>query len=239
MDESTFLQRCKALADDPSDAPWEAENLAGFFQTFRPDGRELEPLFADIPAGPDVFNRLRRVYAATTTSKVSAQYDLYFIVRNPRPTSDAHLLQRAADQIANWRQTAAEFNAQKLVDLLTPMPQIRISKEPPPKVDPNDYDSLDMFIYEVLCDWHGSLAPLCPHAYWMREGFYHVNCDHYLAWYITWPWYMKSSRIREPSEPYFDLWLHGAVLQCLSPDKITLFVPPAYEHSAKSGISND
>jgi hypothetical protein len=233
MDESTFLQRCKALAGDPSQRPWEAENLAGFFQTFRPDGHELEPLFADIPAGPDVFNRLRRVYAATTTPpKDPTRCDLYFIVRSPRPTSDEYLLRRAADHLALCRQVAAEFNARDLVDLLTPIPQIHISKAPPPRVDPNDNNSLDVFIYDVQCDWHGGLAPLCPHAYWMREGFYYINCDYYLAWYITWPWSMNSTKIREPFEPYFDLWLHGATLQCPSPDKITLFVPSAYENVA-------
>jgi hypothetical protein len=226
MDESTFLQRCKALAGASSDAPWAAENMAGFFQTFRPDGHELEQLFAGVPAGLDVLSRLRRVYAATTTlPQDPTRFDLYFIVRNPLPKSDEYLLRRAAEHLANCRQIAADFKAQELVDMLTPIPQIRISMAPPPRVDPADHDTLDVFIYDVQGDWHGELVPLCPHAYWMREAFYYINCDYYLAHYITWPWYMKSSKIREPFEPYFDLWIHGAELHCPSPDKITLFVP--------------
>ena len=160
---------------------------------------------------------------------------MYFIVRKPLRTSDEHLVRCAADQLANWRKMAADFNVQELVDLLTPIPEVRLSKEPPPRVDPTDHSSLDVFIYDVQCDWHGDLAPLCPHAYWMREGFYYINCDYYLAHYITWPWYSKSSRIREPFEPYFDLWLHGAELRCQSPDNITLFMPSPSACSARAG----
>lgn len=226
MDELAFLQRCKALAGDASDGPWTVDNMAGFFQTFRPDGHVLEHLFAELPAGLDVFSRLRRVYAATAAPPIDpTRFDLYFIVRKPTPTSDAYLLRHAAELLTNWRMIAAEFGAQELVELLTPIPKVRLSKEPPPRVDPADHDSLDVFIYDIQCDWHGRLTPLCPHANWMREGFYFISCDYYLAHYITWPWYMKSSTIKEPLGSYFELWFHGAELRCQSPDNITLFVP--------------
>jgi hypothetical protein len=213
--------------------------MGGFFQRFRPDGRELDGLFAGIPAGLDVLHRLRRVYAATTTPpQDQRRTDLYFIVRNPLRSSDEHLLRCAADQLANWRGMAAEFNAQELVELLTPIPKIRISKGPPPTIDPTDYNTLDVFINDVQTDWHGNLAPLCPQARWMREAFYSIGCDFYLERYITWPWYTKSSQIREPFEPYFSLWLHGATLQCPSPDNITLFVPTLSEQPVAEVITN-
>ena len=59
----------------------------------------------------------------------------------------------------------------------------------------------------------------------MDEAFYSIACDYHLARYLTWPWYMNSSSIKEPFEPYFNLWLHGATLRCEAPDNITLFVP--------------
>jgi hypothetical protein len=238
MGETEFLQKCKALAGDHTDVAWTEDYMVGFFQRFRPDGYELEPLFANIPFGLDVFSRLRSVFAATTTPpKDPNRADLYFIVRNPRPASDEYLLRRAVEQLLIWRAIAEDFHARELTDLLTPIPGIRVSTEPPPRHDPTDNNSLDIFIYDVQCDWHEGLAPLCPHARWLREAFYYINCDYYLARYITWPWYRVSSKIEEPFAPYFDLWLHGAELRCSTPNEITLFVPSYSENSSEKRIT--
>lgn len=238
MDESTFFQKCKALAGDTSDTSWTADEMAGFFQRFRPGGHGLERLFADIPGGLDVFGRLKRVFDATTMlPNDPRRTDLYFVVRCPNRASNKRLLGLAADQFANWRRMAAEFNAQELIELLTPIPQIRISNGPQPSVNTNDFNALDVFIYDVQTDWHGCLPPLCPQARWMREAFYTIACDYYLARYITWPWYMNSSRIREPFEPYFDLWLCGATLQCPSPDSVTLYVPSYSQQQREQDIN--
>ena len=48
----------------------------------------------------------------------------------------------------------------------------------------------------------------------MDEAFYSIACDYHLARYLAWPWYINSSSIKEPFEPYFNLWLHGATLRC-------------------------
>jgi hypothetical protein len=222
MDESTFFKQCKNLAGDTSDTSWTADEVAGFFQRFRPDGRRLEALFNGIPAGLEVFSRLSQVFGATATGpKDPRRSDLYFVVHNPIRTTDERLVRYGADQLANWRQMAADVNEQELVELLTPIPRVRISKGRAPEADPNNYDSLD----DVQPVWHGELAALCPHARWMREAFYSIACDYQLARYLTWPWYMNSSSINEPFEPYFNLWLHGATLRCEAPDNIILFVP--------------
>jgi hypothetical protein len=199
--------------------------MAGFFQVFRPDGQRLQPLFDDIPVGRDVFSRLQQVYRATVAGSQGLQgIDAYFMVRNPDPATHNSLLRYATAQLANWRQMAGEINEQELVDLLTPVPRIAISNDVPPEPDPNDIESLDVFIYDVETDWHAQLIPQCPHASWLRQAFYYIACDYGLARYITWPWYRNSSSIKEPFKPYFNLWLHGAKLRCESRDSITLFV---------------
>ncbi len=221
------------LAGDTSDMLWTADELAGFFQRFRPDGHKLESLFADIPGGLDVLSRLRRVYTATTIPPADPRRcDLYFIIRDPRRAPDEESIRIAGNQLLNWRQIATDFHEHELVELLTPIPRIQISKGPAPNLDPKDYNTLDVFIYDVQTDWHATLKPLCPEARWMGEAFYNIGCDYYLARYITWPWYMHSSRINEAYEPYFELWLHGSEFRCPSPDNITLFVPSRLDQPA-------
>ena len=166
MDEETFLGRCKELAGDTSDAPWTDEHLAGFFQNFRPDGQALEPLFRDIPGGPEVYDRLRRVYVATeNTFQRGSRTDAYFIVRKETPIDNDTLIRCATRQLDNWRRMAELEDESELVGFLTPLPEITVSTNVPPEIDPNDCDSLDAYIYDVQTDWwHGHLSSLCPHA---------------------------------------------------------------------------
>ena len=226
MNEETFFSRCKELAGDASDSRWTDDHLAGFFQNFRPDGQALEPLFRDIPGGNAVYDRLKEVYVATASGyQRGTATDAYFIVRNPAIIDNHTLIQSATTQLTNWRRMAEQDQESELVDLLTPIPEIKSSTDEPPPVDPNDYDSLDVFIYDVQTDWWlGHLSPMCPHARWMREAFYYINCDYYLAQYAAWPWYRDSSSIDDPYKPYFTMWLHGAELRCQTPDDVTLFV---------------
>ncbi|GAA4434477.1 hypothetical protein [Bremerella cremea] len=227
MDEDAFLNRCKQLAGDTSDTRWTDDHLAGFFQNFRPHGKALEPFFQEIPVGTEVYDRLKNVYLATATGyQRGPRTDAYFIVRKPATIGNDTLIQCATQQLANWRAMAEHDNESELVDLLTPLPRIRISTDEPPEVDPNDY-SLDIYIYDVQTDWwHGHLSSVCPHARWLREAFYYLNCDYYLARYVMWPWYRDSSSIDDPYKPYFTMWLHGADLHCKSPDDVTLYVKP-------------
>ena len=226
MKQATFLQRCKDLVGGTFANPWTPEHMAGFFQHFRPDGQQLKPLFDDIPAGIDVYNRLRQVYRATADGFQEARdLDTYFIIHTPQYAKHDKLTGYATAQLSNWRQIAAETNERELVELLTPIPQIRISSDEPPDPHPNDTESLDVFIHDVQTDWHVELVPQCPQAFWMQEAFYYIACDDYLAQYIMWPWYMNSTPIKDPFKPYFNLWLYGAELHCESPDNITLYIP--------------
>ena len=225
-EEAEFFLRCKRLLGDTSEREWKSENLSGFFQDFRPDGARLGEFFADIPLGDEVFARLQQVYQATNTQPFDPQrMDWYFIVREPVKGTDQELAALAKAQLKNWRLIAEEFEDDELLAELKPLPKVQVSHEPAPDPDPHDTESLDIFIYEAQTDWHGSLTPVCQHAEWLREAFYYLACDYYLAHYVTWPWYRESSEIEDPCQPYFELWRHGAKLCCESREKVVLYVP--------------
>ncbi len=198
--------------------------MAGFFQCFRANTAPLQSLLLEIPRGDEVFDRLTNIFDATTPIMDGERTDLYCVVRKPIIADASELKSLATKLLGNWRDMAIQENDQELVDELTPLPEVRVSGECAPEVDPNDYDSLDVYIYDTHTDWKCGLTSICKHAHWMREAFYYLNCDYYLAGYAMWPWYRDSSELDEPYFPYYKLWTYGAVLRCISRDDVTLYV---------------
>ena len=227
MEESDFFARCKSLVGDTSPRVWDRDSMAGFFQCFRDRPARLKPLFDDIDRGDAVYNRLVQVFNATKGHTRDGRSDLYCVVRQPDPADSADLLVTAKKLSENYRAMAAAIGEQELVDLLSPIPDVRLVFSSAPDVDPNDYDSVDVFIYDVVCDWHGSLSSVTECARWMSEAFYYINCDYSLGWYTNWDWFSRDSAIDDPFLPYFKLWQSGAELRYQTPDDVTLYLPPA------------
>lgn len=225
MSESEFFRCCQTLAGETSQDAWTKYDLFGFFQGFRPDGNRLGPLFASIPGGNAVFNRLREVYRATAEGSLEPDAeDAFFVVRRPVPAPAQELLASAQAMLENWRRMAGDLHDTELVDELTPIPSIGISSETPPPTDPRDTSTLDVWFYDTRSDWLRSLNPVCPHAGWMSEAFYSIACDYALAAYITWPWFRAASPLTDPFAPCFHLWKHGATLRCRFPEEIILYI---------------
>ncbi|MEM8672213.1 MAG: hypothetical protein AAGG48_32160 [Planctomycetota bacterium] len=224
MVESEFFERCKRLIGDNSDRTWCREDLAGFLNDFRSRRSELSSLFADIPHGREVCQRVFNIFDAASSGDTPGRTDLYCVVRRPKPVQATHLKDAATELLKNWCSMAEQQEEQELVDFLTPLPEIQLSYSPAPDIDPNDCNSLDVYIYDTQTDWHCYLKPVSEHSSWMREAFYYLNCDYYLARYATWPWYSDSSQLDDPYLPYFKLWSHGAELRCVSPANVTLYV---------------
>lgn len=226
MNEREFLQRCKDVVGDTSDAPWTRECLAGFFQHFRPDGDRLESFFADIPAGPEIYRRLREFYRATAVGwRRPDATDLYFVVHHPRPSTPDELIRYATAQLSNWNQMATEIRDGELVDALTPIPAVAFSTDELPKRNPTDKESLDVLIYDCQTNWLNALIRLSAHASWMRHAFYSIACNYAVAAYVTWPWYTAATSIKDPFKAYFNLWLRGAALRCQSRTSVVVYAP--------------
>lgn len=224
MTESEFFERCKSLVGDESDRAWDRDSMAGFLQCFRNDHSALRNLLADIPRGLSVYSRLVEIFEATSGHTTKGRTNLYCIVREPVATASWELLLQAESLIENFRKMAIAIGESDLVTELSPTPTIRLEYCDPPDVAPSEY-SLDAFIYDVQCDWHGNLSRFTDHATWMSEAFYYLNCDYYLARYANWAWYMDDSTIHDPFLPYFKLWRCGAELRCKSRDDVALYIP--------------
>ena len=225
MTESEFYARCKSLVGEDSDREWDSDAMAGFFQCFRDKRQPLESFLAGIPRGLEVFSRLEEVFDASSQPTQDGRTDLYCVVREPEDASSDAMLIEATTLIENYRGMAESIGERELVSELTPNPSIRLVRGAAPDPDPTNYDSLDVFINDVQCDWHASLSRHTAEATWMREAFYYLNCDYCLARYVNWPWYRDDSTLIDPFRPYYNLWRHGAVLRCESPDEVVLYLP--------------
>ena len=225
MNKRGFFERCKQMAGDKSDREWDADDLAGFLQEFRMRRPELSQLFADIPLGLEVCQRVFNIFDAMPDYAKAEAADNDCVVRESEAAQLSDLTAAATKLLENWRAIAAHQQEQALVDLLTPIPKITVSAAPAPDIYPIDYDSIDAYIYEIQSDWQCDLKPTSPHANWMHEAFYHLNCDYNLAYYAMWPWYTESCQLIDPYLSYFQLWQHGAELRCKSSADVTLYVP--------------
>jgi len=198
MEKNLFFNQCKELAGNKSDKVWTEDDLAGFFQLFYPDGSILKTLFDDIPNGTQVYDRVCKVYELTGKNHDrNGQTYAYFVVQDPEKSDSESLLQNAKNQLKNWRAIAEEVNDKELVSSLTSIQDVSLSTTSPPPSTVNTF-SLDDWIYEVQSDWFVDLTPICPHAHWMREAFYHIDCDYYLAGYLMWPWYQDDLKTKQP-----------------------------------------
>ena len=63
--DEAMLGRWKAIAGDTSPGTWTEDDLAGFFQRFRPDGAGVSEAFEGVEGADEILPRLLEVYEAT------------------------------------------------------------------------------------------------------------------------------------------------------------------------------
>jgi hypothetical protein len=223
QDDAT-LRRWKALVGDTSSESWDTENMAGFFQNFRPDGAGLRDVFEGVEAADEILPRLLEVYRATAIGwQGDGWCDGYFVVRNPPPLADsgaANLVRLHLERVAAMAGAVGhgELTAIAGGDLHYEV----VGSEAPG--DP-DRDGRDTLIYEAIGDFIGSLAPRKSDALLMKEGLYTIACDANIQYHILWPLYRHASGIEEPFRPYFNLWKHGVSFRFSGKDTVRVYVP--------------
>jgi hypothetical protein len=209
---------------------WKDEDdLYAFFDCFRPDGKELEKVFAGVVGGDEIRQRLLRVYEST---KESFNAWGYFIVRRPAPATRQNLVELTAQHFDRVRQIARSYRHTELAALMATLPQIGIVPGRAPDRKLPDDEAPETLIYDVVGDWFRGLVPVESDALWLDEAFYSIACDYNIARYLLWPLFRHSTEIEEPFAPYFELWTHGAQAIFEKPGRVTVYVAGDTEQRA-------
>lgn len=175
----------------------------GVFQGYRPHGDGVEEVFAGLPDADEYVARIKAVCAASYHDDWAR--DGYFVVRRPRPATEDELLALGRELLDGLRvlARAAGRESRRLLSLLPTSAAVEVF--PAEAFDRKHPDHLD-----VLDEVRSAMPPrdFGDRVIQLREGFYSVACDFWLAYYLQWPYY----RGRVPQDvfrPYFDLWARG------------------------------
>lgn len=222
--QEEMMRRWKAMAGDTSLEPWDLENMAGFFQCFRPDGRDLPEVFEGVVGADEILPRLLEVYQATADGwEANGVYDGYFIVRNPHPLSVSRATGLLRQHLERAAAIAEAIGCDELAVLLgSPFRLETVEGQAPWPPGDNGSETL---IYEAIGDFMRSLTPRESDALLMEEGLYTLACDSNLQHHILWPLYRHDTTVEEPFQPYFDLWKHGARYRLASEHTARVYVP--------------
>jgi len=224
-DEKAMLERWKALAGDTSPEPWTPDQMAGFFQCFRPDGQGLSQAFEGVECGEEILARLLEIYRATADGWLRENsHDGYFIVRNPPPTTSSQAEDLVRKHLKRVVAMAEAIGRAELTALLRQPPRIELThgEAPSPSLD---YDGPDSMIYEATNDFMHSLTPRESEALLMEEAMYAIACDYNLQYHCLWPLYRDATPIEEPFAPYFELWKRNLDYRFTGDSEVRVYVP--------------
>lgn len=206
----------------------EAETLIGLFQTFRPDGRGVETLFADLPGGSELLDRLGELYAAAGDDRrPQGGRDAYFVVRTPPAIDPSEVEAAAACWLEGLRRFAESVGAEPVVRSLSSPPNVRVLEGLPPK-HPRD-DSQKATLLRVMQSDAPAMVervrPQSEHAALLRQAYYFISCDAMLRDYLMWPFYEPHVRCPDPFAAYFELWRHGVKFRVFRDDQVDFYIP--------------
>lgn len=85
-------------------------------------------------------------------------------------------------------------------------------------------DSPDVWIYDMVGDFIGSLTPADTPALLLREAVCSIANDIFLQGYVLWPAYARSCELDEPFAAYFDLWKNGVSYTYRTSEKCLFYI---------------
>jgi hypothetical protein len=233
--KTEILQRCKRLVGDPSAKPWAPDDLAGFFQCFRPMGSGLEAAFEGVEGREEILPRLLEIYQATADGWTRDDaHDMYLVVRRPPPISALRAEDLLRMYLHHVGAIARAVGNDELADLLAgPLPFEVVAGQAP---WPPGADDPETLIHEVISDFMLSLSPQPSDALLLDEGLYTIACDYQIRHFVLWPLYRQCTEIRDPFRRYFDLWKHGAGYRFASDGTIRVYVPGLQGLPGQEGV---
>ncbi len=196
------LARGRAVGDEVTEA-----DLYGFFQSFRPDGKGLEEVFAGVVGGNELLPRLLEVYQAT--AKGWDPNDAYFLVRVPQPLSETETLRFARLHRDSMAYVAGRVGAVELKSSLETASRFSVVA----RIESTALaEGANLGVYEAAVDFMANLPAMQSDALLLGEAYYGIACDYFLKYHLLWPLYRQAPSTSEPFEAYFQLWKHG--LRC-------------------------
>lgn len=227
MTTETIIRRFHELAGSDLDANLDADSLIGFFQTFRPDGAGIAGVYSELDVGDALHERLDRLFeAAGNDRRPDGGRDAYFIVRNPPPLDPELAGRLGRSWIEGLRNLAISLGDSMIADMLSPTPMIRVLEGLPPKHPKSEAEKSQLLL--AVKDEASKLVLRIdggPYAPVLRPAYYYTACDSMLRDYLMWPLYAGPSGVKDPLEPYFELWKHGVKYRIFGETQVDLYLP--------------
>jgi hypothetical protein len=177
----------------------------GIFQGYRPIGDGVEDIFAGLPVATEYAARIRSVCRVTLHEGWAR--DAYFVVRTPRPATDEELICFGQELLSGLRLIAVlatRSGSREFHEYLSGVSRVVVAR--PGEDDRNHGDH--QLVLEAVGEILWGLQDYGHRIVQVREGFYSVACDYWLAWYLQWP-YFRAWVPRDVFRPYFELWARG------------------------------
>jgi hypothetical protein len=128
--------------------------------------------------------------------------------------------------IEGLRELAISLGDSVTADVLSPTPMVRVLEGRPPKHPKSDAEKS-----QLLCAVKDEASKLVlridagPYPPILRPAYYFTACDSMLRDYLMWPLYAGPAGIKDPLEPYFELWRHGVKYRIFGETQVDLYLP--------------
>ncbi|QDT12083.1 apolipoprotein acyltransferase [Planctomycetes bacterium K23_9] len=228
MPTELLIRRFHELANLEAPAENDPDALIGFFQMFRPDGRALEGLFDSLDCGRELHRRLDDLYAiAGDDRRPQGGRDAYFIVRRGPLIGAERVGELGTAWLTGMKELAAEVGDEQLVDVLSPLPSIRVLEGIPPKNPKVEHEKSAFLVAmqtaaPAMCE---KIANADPHAEMLRPAYYFNTCDPMVRDYLMWPLYAGVTSVKDPFSAYFELWRHRVKYRIFNDKSIDMYIP--------------
>ncbi|MCM2372507.1 apolipoprotein acyltransferase [Aporhodopirellula aestuarii] len=204
------------------------DDLIGFFQSFRPDGRGLAGVFSGLPGGDEVHERIATLFeVAGDDRRPGGGRDAFFVVRQPAVIDPDEVQAAGESWIASMKVLAESLGHSAAKAQLTGVDRVRVLEGIPPKHPklPDEKTALLNLLSDGVPSWLAQATPQHAIAEALRGPFYFINCDAMLRDYLMWPLYRDHVSLDDPFEPYFRLWRHGIKWRVFQDTQVDLYMP--------------
>jgi hypothetical protein len=215
VDQKEYFNYLLQLGNEEAKENPVEDDLFGYFEFFRPEGKGLEKVFAPVPMGEAYLQRMSQVYEAT---KNDDPHRAYFVVGHPITLSKNDLIKIGTELLNNLKLFASEIAGQELthktkriyvesaemVEVIGKINKVKILEDQPLDFEKDEY----YCVTETLSDWIGEHSEPDELIDCLGEAYYSIACDYWIRYYLEWPRFQHLIS-KDIFEPYFKLWKSG------------------------------